>query len=39
MLDDGLLALNQLPFDEMMKKCTAIEDEVNQRARDRQESL
>ena len=34
MLEDGLLALHQPSFDEIMEKCLAIQDEVNHKARD-----
>jgi hypothetical protein len=34
MLEDGLLALHQPSFDEIMEKCRAIQDEVNHKARD-----
>ena len=36
MLEDGLLALHQPSFDEIMEKCRAIQDEVNDTARDGQ---
>ncbi|NQW94077.1 MAG: nucleotidyl transferase AbiEii/AbiGii toxin family protein [Polaromonas sp.] len=36
MLEDGLLALHQPSFDEIMEKCRAIQDEVNHTARDGQ---
>tara|TARA_B110000503_G_scaffold69633_1_gene108520 strand:- start:237 stop:1268 length:1032 start_codon:yes stop_codon:yes gene_type:complete len=36
MLEDGLLALHQPSFAEIMEKCLAIQDEVNHKARDGQ---
>ena len=36
MLEDGLLALHQPSFDEIMEKCRAIQDKVNHKARDGQ---
>jgi hypothetical protein len=33
MLKDGLLALHQPSFNEIMGKCRAIQDEVNHKAR------
>jgi hypothetical protein len=36
MLEDGLLALHQPSFAEIMKKCLAIQDEVNHKARNGQ---
>ncbi len=36
MLEDGLLALHQPSFAEIMEKCLAIQDEVNHTARDGQ---
>ena len=36
MLEDGLLALHQPSFDEVMEKCRTIQDEVNHKARDGQ---
>jgi hypothetical protein len=36
MLEDGLLALHQPSFEDIMKKCRAIQDEVNDTARDGQ---
>ena len=36
MSEDGLLALHQPSFGEIMEKCRAIQDEVNHKARDGQ---